>query len=348
MNIFFVIIQKCSRKDISTQKLEQHKTKHNYLYMLRRSRFFFAASSTPFDPFAALGVSPSVANRENVKQKYRELAMKYHPDSGTNSNPAKMEVINRAYNMLIKEGMVDQVRRPSAAGVVGTTDFTSGGIGEDYDPSTFATEEGEDPEVIAKLDPGTERISEDGTHFIYLNTETKQWVRRKAPLTRPKQPRYGTFAHAKQDAPEWVPDLADDIRRRSLSLQVTEENRTKHQKFLRYWRMMIPFDNPVFVGISILVYIYTFWLLWHRIKDKEYLFEDKREFYFDKRVHREMVDEAFDLFEPEVTLAAEAAMLIFAAAALKTAMEDPIVPPTPSESAPKVPYYFYHLMLNCS
>lgn len=307
--------------------------------MFRRSRFFFAAA---FDPFATLGVVPATATRESVKQRYRELAMKYHPDSGTSADADKMEAINRAYNMLVKEGMVDQVRASSTGGGSSGTNDAGDGSNVEFDEQFE-----EDPEVVAKLDPGTERISEDGSHFLYLNRETNVWVRRRRPLTKPRQPRYSTFASHKQDPVDHV-DLHDDIRRRSLSLQVTEENRTKHQKFIRHFREMIPFDHPVFVFIAMLVYIYTFYLLWHRIMDKKYLFDDKREFYFDKRTQRQMIAEAFETFEPESLLAADAAMLVFAAAALKTRPDDPVVPPTPSEATAKVPYYYYHLMLNCA
>ena len=47
-------------------------------------------------------------------------------------------------------------------------------------------------------------------------------------------------------------------------------------------------------------------------------------------------------------LAGEAAMLIFAAAALKTRPDEPTVPPTLSEVGSKAPYYFYHMHFNIS
>lgn len=339
--------------------------------MLRRSRLFLASSSStsgPFDPFYVLGVSPSTATRESVKQRYRELAKSYHPDSGTTADPEKMNTVNRAYNMLIKEGMIDQVRSSrqptNVDGTVGpdghmyynrpqnmddrynNNNEGGGGVDDSFDDAAE-----NDPDVVSKLDPGTERISEDGAHFLYLNRETNQWVKRRRPLTQPHQPRYGTFSQFKEENaahPEEKVDLINDIRRRSLSMEVKEEKRTNSQRFTRHFNELIPFDNPYFIFVTCLVYLYTVFLLWHRIMDKKYLFDDKREFYFDRRTQREMVDEAFELFAPEVLLEAEAAMLVFAAAALKTKLEDPVVPPTPSEATVKTPYYFYHLMINCA
>ena len=278
--------------------------------MFRRSRCFFAVA---FDPFATLGVSPSTATRDSVKQKYRELAMKYHPDSGTSANSEKMESINRAYNMLIKEGMVDQVRSSSSASAAkSTSDFSTNFNNNNSNYSDAAYDQDtpdDDPEVVAKLDPGTERISDDGSQFLYLNRETNQWVRRRRPISRPQQARYTTFSQQKTEPQEHVVDLHHDIRRRAMSMQVSEESRTRSFKFVRHFRDQIPFDHPVLVALWIVIFMYTTYLLWHRIQDKKYLFDDKREFYYDKRFQREMVEQAFETFDTETLLAAEAAML---------------------------------------
>lgn len=58
------------------------------------------------DPYQVLGISPS-ASDEEVKNAYRELAKKYHPDNYAN-NPLsdlaeeKMQEINEAYDTIIR------------------------------------------------------------------------------------------------------------------------------------------------------------------------------------------------------------------------------------------------------
>ena len=58
------------------------------------------------DPYKILGISPTASNEE-VKNAYRELAKKYHPDNYANSPIAdvaeeKMKEINEAYDEILK------------------------------------------------------------------------------------------------------------------------------------------------------------------------------------------------------------------------------------------------------
>ena len=54
------------------------------------------------DPYRVLGVSPGASDDE-IKQAYRRLAKKYHPDVNHGSPEAeqKMKEINEAYDMIV-------------------------------------------------------------------------------------------------------------------------------------------------------------------------------------------------------------------------------------------------------
>ena len=71
------------------------------------------------NPYQVLGVSPS-DDDEKIKQAYRELARKYHPDRYTNTDLAelageKMKEINAAYEE------IQQLRAGGTAGTAGPT-----------------------------------------------------------------------------------------------------------------------------------------------------------------------------------------------------------------------------------
>ena len=59
---------------------------------------------TALEAYTVMGL-PSTCRLEEIKTKYRELVKLHHPDTNTgNSSPKKMEDINRAYQILVKDG----------------------------------------------------------------------------------------------------------------------------------------------------------------------------------------------------------------------------------------------------
>jgi hypothetical protein len=61
------------------------------------------------DPYRVLGVSPMASERE-VREKYRELAFRVHPDRG--GSPERMRELNRAYERILHhQGRAAERRR---------------------------------------------------------------------------------------------------------------------------------------------------------------------------------------------------------------------------------------------
>ena len=97
------------------------------------------------DPYSILGV-PYGASDEEVKNAYRNLARRYHPDNYADSNPLKelakdkMQEINAAY---------DEIQRDRSTG----STSTSNGYGSSYENSYGYTSGNSGRASGAKMSP---------------------------------------------------------------------------------------------------------------------------------------------------------------------------------------------------
>ncbi|RNF09741.1 DNA-J protein [Trypanosoma rangeli] len=110
-----------------------------------------------------------------------------------------MEQVNKAYNLLIKEGAYERMRvkTPGAKAGSGTRrpcPFFQESV-EQRDKKE-APEEGFSEEEIAKvsaLDPSTERVTPAGK-YMYESRDDGSWMELDKPLVRVHQPRYASYA----------------------------------------------------------------------------------------------------------------------------------------------------------
>jgi curved DNA-binding protein CbpA len=287
-----------------------------------------SAAAASGEPFAMLGLRSS-ASREDVKKAYRELAKQHHPDSGS-GDATKMEAVNRAYNLLIKENAYDDLHVPARPG---EEELPPGAVDpEDFQRIIF------DKQRLANLDPKTERVTPDGK-FMYADRDTGEWTTVERPIARPEQPRYASHGKFRRDT-----DLFGEIKKKQKLYEDSERKKTRFQKYVteRYSESM-PFDHPVLVCIAIVIYMVSMYFIYQRALSKRDTLHTRWDYYGELREHRLKVRDVYPVFQNECDVIAAAAVLVYLAAADKTSPEAPEQPAEVSDLHSKAPFHLYLL-----
>jgi len=122
------------------------------------------------DPYQILGISPSASDDE-VKEAYRSLARKYHPDNYTDDNPLKdlanekMQEINEAYDEILR--MRAEGKKQSSSSGAGSGNYGGSAYGAYYEirQKINARKFSEAERMIAEIP-----ISNRGAEWHYLNS----------------------------------------------------------------------------------------------------------------------------------------------------------------------------------
>lgn len=289
--------------------------------MLCVSRRLLRRAST--DPFAVLEL-PRHATRDEVKKRYRELAKRFHPDQKT-GDATKMEAVNDAYNLLIKENAYEELHVPAPSPAA------------QADPDEFARIV-MDKERLGDLDPTTERVTPDGM-FMYRKRDSDEWVAVERPITRPDQPRYASHGRFRRDT-----DLYGDIKKRRHDQEEREAKKSLFERFFvdRHSGTM-PFDSPVLICIAFCIYVLCMYLCISRGLSKKDNLHKRWDYFAEVREHRVKVRDAYPVFERECDTVAAAAVVVFLAASAKVPEDQPIQPVYLSDLQADAPYTFYLL-----
>ena len=296
------------------------------------------------DPFATLGLRPS-ASKDDVKKAYRNLAKELHPDAGTSADPVRMEQVNRAYNLLLKEGMFEQLHRPAQGQAATAGAGAAGRTGPDaFDQWSQSVTEGAAEGELGLLDPDTERVTPNG-RYMYQHRNTGQWHAVDAPIGRPDVPRYKGFAEEAQRRRS--ADLFEEIRNKADAAAAADGSQREKRRRSRYhrWRFIhedsIPFDGPIVATLLFFTWLFCMYACYYRLHNKRLIFYGRKGYWEEIREHKEEVRAQYDAFAPELDAAAAAAVVMFIAAARKVDPDASPVPPTASDMQGKPPGFFH-------
>ncbi|KAG5498740.1 hypothetical protein JKF63_03028 [Porcisia hertigi] len=302
------------------------------------------------DPFKILGLARS-ATKAEVKMKYRELARIYHPDAEAGDS-AKMEEVNHAYKLLLKEGGYERLHLPApsctraggakgplgataesrrqplseAATVPFTVDQQSGataGLSGDVSAG-FASQPLTDEEVekVSALDPTTERRTPEGK-YLYQNRDNQTWVELDHRLLQAQQPHYRSFSAQA--------DMNAELRRRTL---LKEREQNEKSGFQRVADRLadsaeLPTRNPHLLRFYALTVACVFYLMYKRTFERTNHHRKRTQFYRELEGDREELMAAYEKHKDGLQVSAVAAALVFLAAAAHKTERDPVAPCPP-------------------
>lgn len=280
------------------------------------------------DPFAVLGLSRS-ATKSEVKTRYRELARRHHPDSASGSGET-MEQVNKAYNMLMKEGGYERLRmRPAAAKARADVRCPNPFSEETQQQQKNETETQEalskaEAEKVSALDPETERVTPSGK-YMYQNRDDGSWMELDRPLLHAHQPRYASFgAQAEMSA---------ELRRRALEKEREENAKTTFQRVVDRLSDSgdLPSRNSTLLRLCFVLAIVTLYFVYQRSFAWGKHKRSRASFYSTIEQRREELMGVYEANRDGVESSVAAAAIVFLAACQNKQEGDPVVPPTPEK-----------------
>lgn len=313
------------------------------------------------DPFKVLGLTRT-ATKAEVKMKYRELARVFHPDAEAGDS-AKMEEVNHAYKVLLKEGGYERLHLPGpkdasgiggrgGAGGAGAVGVTAEGRRRDarqssaapftVDQQAYSTETSDERAAgeaagSASAAPflSDEEVEKMGAldpsterrtpdgKYLYQSRDDQSWVELDRPLLRAQQPHYASFAAQA--------DMSAELRRRSL---LKEKEMNAKSSFQRTADRLadsadLPTHNKHFLRFYVLLLIGVFYLMYKRTFERTHHHRKRHNFYHNLEDNREELLEAYVQHKAGLQVSAVAAALVFIAAAEGKTACDAVVPSPP-------------------
>lgn len=295
------------------------------------------------DPFKVLGLART-ASKAEVKSKYRELAKKLHPDNAEHGDNAQMEEVNRAYNLLLKEGAFERLHLKSDSS--SSSSFANAKSARNTSTHGTAHPFGSDvtqESVLSKisaLDPETERVNPDGG-FLYQNRDTGEWMNLERPLTRAHQPRYASFGQKGENS------FFSEMKQKAMEREEADLKKSRLDRIYARFsdHANTPFRNKYVFAGAMIVYAYVLYQALVKARAKFARDETKMEFYGQVRESRqELLQQASGQTAVVDTATAAAAILFLVAASKKCPEDGPEVPPTPDHFNITPPARFFEVI----
>lgn len=269
--------------------------------------------------------------------KYRELARVFHPDADTGDS-VRMEEVNHAYKLLMKEGGYERLHLPSGADGVTSTSSVGGSPTRSERrgqtvaaPFTLDQQSGdgrrtastsslphltdEEVEKYGALDPSTERRTQDGK-YLYQNRDDQSWVTLDHPLLRTTQPSYASFAAQS--------DMAAELRRRAVLREVEENEKSLFQKTIDRLADSadLPTRNPYLLRLYSVLILGVFYLMYFKTFERTKHHKKRHLFYSELEKDREVLMQIYDDHKDGLEVSVVAAAVLFVAAAKAKVRED--------------------------